>query len=117
MYREAIGEARKALEVDPDRPDATAYLAIAYVLSGQEQQGRSVLAAMLRKQKAGEFPALLLAGVYAGIGDKVNALHWLGKAMEERGFGLALLKFDEEWDSLRSDPRLAAFVQPMQFPT
>ncbi len=116
MYREAIGEARKALAIDPDRPDATAFLAVAYVLSGREQDGRRVLAAILRKEKAGEFPAVLLATVYAGIGDKENALQWLGKAMEERGFGLARLKFGEEWDSLRSDPRFSAFLQRMQFP-
>ncbi len=43
--------------------------------------------------------------IYAGLGDKEQALHWLRKALEERSHWLVWIRVDPRFDMLRSDAR------------
>jgi DNA-binding winged helix-turn-helix (wHTH) protein/tetratricopeptide (TPR) repeat protein len=52
-----------------------------------------------------------VAGIYARLGEKDNAFHWLEKAYRERDANLLFLKTDESWDSLRADPRFLSLEQ------
>ena len=52
-----------------------------------------------------------VALVYAGMGDKDQAFHWLEKAFDDRANRLVWLRFDPRWDSIRSDPRYADLVR------
>jgi hypothetical protein len=47
-----------------------------------------------------------VATVYAGLGDREQALAWLERAFEDRSGWLAWwLKVDPKFDTLRADPR------------
>ena len=52
-------------------------------------------------------PALFIATVYLGIGDKEKAIEWLEKDYAEGGQGLMFwgLKTDKRFDPLRDDAR------------
>lgn len=52
-----------------------------------------------------------IATIYAGLGERDQALAWLEKAAEERAFHLVYLKVRPEFAPLRSDPRFADLVR------
>lgn len=54
---------------------------------------------------------IFIAMDYALLGDKDHAFGWLEKALEERSGWLLELKFDPEWDNLRTDPRFEKLIR------
>jgi TolB-like protein/tetratricopeptide (TPR) repeat protein len=62
-------------------------------------------------------PPFDVARLHAQIGNREQALAGLEQAATEGGYaGLALLKVDEAWDSVRTDPRFAAVVRRLGIP-
>ncbi|HSA55678.1 MAG TPA: hypothetical protein VLE53_08230 [Gemmatimonadaceae bacterium] len=59
---------------------------------------------------------LLLAAVYAGLGEKDAAFKWLERAYEERSGPLYKLRSEPMFTSPRTDPRFQAIVTRMRFP-
>jgi hypothetical protein len=57
-----------------------------------------------------------IAVVYAGLGERDQALAWLERAYQERCGFITVLKVDPRLDSLRSDPRFQDLVRRMNFP-
>lgn len=55
-----------------------------------------------------------IAGIYALLGDKENALKWLEKAYLARSHMMVDLKVDPVWDGLRSDPRFTELLRRMR---
>jgi eukaryotic-like serine/threonine-protein kinase len=53
---------------------------------------------------------------YAVIGDRERAIPALERAVEEKPIGLILLKVDQAWDRIRTDPRFAAIVRRIGIP-
>jgi len=56
-----------------------------------------------------------VAIVYAGLGDKDQALAWLEKAYQDRSTMMGQLKVEAFFDSLRSDPRFQDLLRRMNF--
>ena len=54
--------------------------------------------------------------IHAGLGEKDEAIAWLEKGYEERGFQMQFLKLDPRWDSLRDDPRFVDLVKRIGLP-
>ena len=48
--------------------------------------------------------------IYAGLGDKEQALLWLRKAVEERSHWLVWIRVDPRFNALRADPRFQQLV-------
>ena len=57
-----------------------------------------------------------LARLHAQLGNREQAFAALEQAMAERPIGLILLKVDQAWDPIRSDPRFAAIVRRVGIP-
>jgi tetratricopeptide (TPR) repeat protein len=125
QYKEAMSEHDKALElarqgdaVDLGGGDAPRAW---YALTGQLQDTYNTLAGpnywrdrleSARKQyEQGLATATLVAGIYAIIGDKEEALGWLEKAYEQSDDFLVFLNIQPQFESVRSDPRFQALVQ------
>jgi serine/threonine protein kinase len=68
------------------------------------------------QRKNGYFSAYGIAQLYADLGDKDQAFHWLNTAYQERDFFLFGLKTDFLLDPLHSDPRFAELVRKMGLP-
>jgi TolB-like protein/DNA-binding winged helix-turn-helix (wHTH) protein/Flp pilus assembly protein TadD len=104
MFAEALADNER---VRPAISDA-AYLAWrAYVLgrSGQMTEAHAAIHQLLQTEKSSPVDPMAFAQVFAGMGDKSQALSWLEKAYARHSNGLTSLKVDPAYDSLRGDPR------------
>jgi tetratricopeptide (TPR) repeat protein len=68
------------------------------------------------QRKAGYFSAYDIAVLYAGLGEKDEAFHWLNAAFDERDYQMESLKTDFRLDPVRSDPRFAELVRKVGLP-
>jgi DNA-binding winged helix-turn-helix (wHTH) protein/TolB-like protein/Flp pilus assembly protein TadD len=84
---------------------------------GRADEARAVLAEMARLSTQRFVTAYGVALVYAGLGDKEQAFAWLDKAFAERSHWLMWLRLDPRWKALRGDPRFAALVERMKYPS
>lgn len=119
MYREAIEENQKYELLSGTTPEkATAQAAAmleAYKTGGEKRFWLENLEQDLKAMKqssAGYFPAYSIAGDYALAGEKDKAFEWLAKAYQEHDGGLVFLKFEPEFDNIRSDPPLRRPAAP-----
>jgi len=103
MNREAIAELQRAIQLSVDSPTCTANLARACAASGRKAEAIDLLNDLKTRSTHGDPPAAETAMLYAGLGDKDQAMAWLEKAYEERFNPGVLLR--RGFDPLRSDPR------------
>jgi len=68
------------------------------------------------QRKAGYSSANRIAELYADLGDREQAFHWLTIAYQERDFWMQGLKTNFLLDPLRSDPRFAELVRKVGLP-
>ena len=94
--------------------DATTEAAYA---KAENAAARAELRVLEEAAKERYIPPFDIARLHARIGNHERALAGLEKAASEGGYtGLSLLKVDQAWDSVRSDPRFAAVVQRLGIP-
>ncbi len=68
------------------------------------------------ERNAGRISPHYLAGLYASMGDKEQALALLEAAWRERRPRMIWIKARATWDPLRSDPRFQSLLRRMKFP-
>jgi TolB-like protein/DNA-binding winged helix-turn-helix (wHTH) protein/Tfp pilus assembly protein PilF len=127
---EAIGQCRKALEMDSTFIHTHWVLAWAYLHKGQKKEfleelqkagspGNGSAAGILLalQGKGADAHSLIVrleksydsgldrAGIYVALGEKDNALSALQKAFEDRVGGLIVMRFEPMFELIRSDPR------------
>ncbi|HEV3469364.1 MAG TPA: winged helix-turn-helix domain-containing protein [Pyrinomonadaceae bacterium] len=139
-YDEAIAQARRMLELEPDSPAAHDCLVAAYRRKGMHEEALGVVRARLAREggphvggaaaqalarmdrwhleslrakaAAGErVPATRLARAYAGVGDRERALESLEAAVGAREPMLVFLGTHPQWDPVREDPRFGALLR------
>jgi TolB-like protein/lipoprotein NlpI len=108
MYREAFDEFGQVSEDDPLR--AQQCLAHAYAWAGEQDKARALLSQLKRSPNAGRLSALDIAAVHTALGETEAALMILKSAALDME-ALALLSFDSQWDTLRSDQRFEALIR------
>ncbi len=91
-----------------------ALLGYAYGVTHRTAQARAILAEFLERQRREpSFPALAIAHVYLGLGEKDHAFEWLERAIDQRDLSVTL-----QWDSLyvplRSDVRYTQLLRRMR---
>jgi hypothetical protein len=57
-----------------------------------------------------------IARTHAVLGDKEQALRWLGKAQQARLYRILLVNCFPEFDNLHSDPRWKELLRRINFP-
>jgi TolB-like protein len=117
-YRAAIGECRKARLLGASR-NVLSGLGYAYAMAGDEDGAQQVLKELRGLLRAGYAPPYAFATIYAGLGEKDAAFDWLGRAYEVHDAGLIWLKWDPQFDNLRSDSRFQNILKDigLQAPT
>jgi eukaryotic-like serine/threonine-protein kinase len=103
MFDEAIAEYRKIISASDSKLGLMG-LGYVYALSGKTAQAKTVLRELM-SQPGHQASPYHIARIYAGLGDRNNALAWLEKAYEERDERIVMLKVDPKLDRLRSDRR------------
>ena len=84
--------------------------ALAYVhhLAGRRAESETALREL--EAKWAQDSAYQIAAVYAAKGDLDAAFRWLDRAREQRDAGLAMVKYEPVFRSIRNDPRWAALL-------
>ena len=120
-FARAAEARRKAHELDGEEDAARAF-ARATTEAEYAKAEMTVARAELRELEAagqanGMSPPFDIARLHAQIGNREQALAGLERAINDDAYvGLALLKVDQAWDSVRADPRFAAVVRRVGIP-
>lgn len=112
QFQEALVEARKSM---PEAPQGDAggigMLALAYANAEQPEKARDLLDELLQRDARGEHVVeYRIAAVYEVLGERDEAILWLGKDTDDRdgiGSWLLWLNYDPVWNDMRKDPRFA----------
>jgi TolB-like protein/Tfp pilus assembly protein PilF len=108
----AAVESQSKSQTLSDDPKFAETLRQAYASSGYNGYLKKRIEHMISTSARGSEPASSLAQLYATLGDKDAALHWLERAVEQRDVWL-YLKADPAYDNIRSDPRFQSLVRRM----
>jgi TolB-like protein/DNA-binding winged helix-turn-helix (wHTH) protein/Flp pilus assembly protein TadD len=113
IWAQAVSEYQKAVDLSKNSPTSLASLGSAYGHSGNRNGAHKVIASLRDASKRHYVSAFDMATIFAGIGDRDSAFHWLDKAYAERESQMAFLSVTRRLDPLRSDPRFADLLQRM----
>jgi TolB-like protein/Tfp pilus assembly protein PilF len=112
MTGEAIAELKTANEL-MQGSRRLALLGYAYAVSGKTEEAQRILDDFLAQVRSGPFPALPIAQVYIGLGEKDRAFEWLQRAIDQRDLDLTL-QWDSPYETLRADPRYRNLLRRMK---
>lgn len=104
---EAVSDFRTALE-HGSATEVLGGLGNAHARAGRLLEAQATLAELLRIEQADQSASVALARVYAGPGDKKQAIEWLRKAAEGHVTGVTFIGVDPAFDPLRSEPDFEA---------
>ena len=99
-----------------DQPHALGHLGNVYGRMGKPEEARAILpklADRIAKDGLGRYEIAL---IYAGLGEKAEAVAWLEKALVAHDKGMTYLKIDPCVDPLRDDPRFWDLVRTVGLP-
>jgi len=116
MYQESLQHFRNAMNLTPDNPALLMAYGHALAVSGDASGAHGVLTQLRALSQHRYVPAIYMAGIYTGLGDKDSAFHWLDKAVKEHNDRLIYLKVDPIADPLRSDARFQSLMAQVQVP-
>jgi tetratricopeptide (TPR) repeat protein len=114
LYAEALVEMEKArTEFNGQPGTGEAHL---YASMGRIQDAQRLLKDLEQPAPDGAQDWFCIAGIYAQLGEKDKAFHWLEQAYENRDFFMTYLKVFPQMDPLRSAPRYTTMVRRMGLP-
>jgi tetratricopeptide (TPR) repeat protein len=114
MYEQGIAEYLKAKDLSPDDHHIVALIGHAYALSGQHDKARMTLVELKELAKQKYIQPWSIAMIYAGLGEKDQAIAWLEKAYDDRSSYMVYLKVEPMLDNLRSDSRVDDLLRRMR---
>jgi TolB-like protein/Flp pilus assembly protein TadD len=107
----ALSEFLELREREARTPGSFGDVGQALAMLGRTDEARVELARIMQLTKARYIPALDIATIHAGLGDRDAAFQWLQSAFEDRSTNIAFLEYDPSFDVLRDDARFAALVE------
>jgi TolB-like protein/DNA-binding winged helix-turn-helix (wHTH) protein/Tfp pilus assembly protein PilF len=107
----ALAALEKTVSLSGRNPLYLAFLGNAYAVSGQKSQAEKILAELRERSRRVYIQPYDMALIYAGLGNKEQALVWLEKAYEERSFSVITIGTWKQFDGLRADPRFRELVR------
>jgi len=114
-FDEAIVALRQGWELSGRAPGLTLFLGLAYAAKGDRRKAEDMLDLLHHPPDFGGrplyVPALYLAGIQGGLGDREGEFQSLQKALEERCEYLIYLEREPMADPIRKDPRFKALVK------
>lgn len=112
QYEKAIAAFRRALSLNAENLEALAFMGQALAGTGNRKAALNVA----RKVRAAENrtdPALLLACIYASLGEGDEVFRWLQRALENKCVPLYIFRLDPSFRRYERDPRYNDFLRSM----
>jgi tetratricopeptide (TPR) repeat protein len=115
MYKEALEQFREVQRKSDSKrlPTQAGYT---YALWGRKDEARKILNRLLQESRQSTRNPYMVAIVYAGLGEKSNALKWLETAYAEHALLPGPMSFDSRLDTLRTDARFKEILLHMGLP-
>ncbi len=104
MYKEAISEWQMLMITDRE-PQVAALVGETYARSDYKAALQAWIGYLKQQSSHVYVSPLLVAQLYAMLGEKEPTLQWLEKAYQDRSFDLVTVKVDPIFDFLHSDSR------------
>ncbi len=111
--QEALTELQKAVEFSGRASQELGYLGYGYGLLGRQAESKAVLKEMEERYARRETPAMFLAAIHAGLGNKDQAFAWLDKDFRAGSGALVYITYFPVYDTLRDDPRFTDLLRRM----
>lgn len=108
-YDEAVAAHQRALELAPDSFEVMAMLAAAHASKGERQRALALLKRVRAAEERSD-PSVLVAMVYAALGDADEMFKWIQRAVEQRSVPIYIVPICVEFGPYRSDPRYKSFL-------
>jgi serine/threonine-protein kinase len=115
MFSDAIAEFEKAWQLDK-APYILGPLGHAYAVAGRRAEAQKILDELqhkARRENAPNTPALSIAQLYVGLGDKDKTFEWLEIGIQRKDEEMPQLGVDPRFDGLRSEPRFMDLLRRM----
>jgi TolB-like protein/DNA-binding winged helix-turn-helix (wHTH) protein/Tfp pilus assembly protein PilF len=116
MYSEAMEEYRATDAATPNWVVTLAGIGNLEGVASHNDKAREMLSKLAVMSKEKYVTPYGIALIYAGMGDKDQAFHFLNKAVDDRAHWLVWLRFDPRWDSMRADLRYADLERRIGLP-
>lgn len=116
MYPQALQILEQATQQSGQKPAYLAQYGHALAVAGKTNEARQVLAQLRGMSHSQYVPAIYVAGIYVGLGDRDMAFQWLDAAYKEHDDRLIYLDADPIADTLRPDPRFRALMKKAGLP-
>lgn len=104
----AIDSFANAAKLMNGAPTAQSDLAVALARAGRNAEAMEILRGLNDNDEY--VSPLLIAQIYANLGDADNAFQWLEKGIEDSARGVIFLKINPLYDPIRNDPRYAELL-------
>jgi TolB-like protein/tetratricopeptide (TPR) repeat protein len=108
QYDHAVTAFQEALKLSRGQPLQSlvlGWLGYCRALAGNHSEAEKLLRQLQSSPPNRPFRAYGMAAIYAGLGDKDQAFHWLNESRSNRDPAILFLKVGPPWESLRNDPR------------
>jgi len=116
MYDQAIEEYVKSNALGMRSPMSAAEVKQLYARAGWPGVLQEGLRQFLEMSKTEPVPPFIIAGFYAKLGRKDEAMKWLEKAYVERDFRLIMISVSFDFDTMRSDQRFIEMEKRIGLP-
>jgi eukaryotic-like serine/threonine-protein kinase len=107
----AIAELQQAVTLSGQTPFFIAELARTHAVAGHRREAEALMASITKDDGGPRLPAQYRTYMYAALGQPDLAFEWLNKAVDDREPSILWAQVDPRFDSLRQDPRFAAFLR------
>lgn len=116
MHKRAIAEFERGRAVSEGSTLMIAALGHSYAVAGMRSQALNALKDLIALSRKRYVPALYMARIYSGLGDRDQAFLWLEKAYNDRSDYLVYLQRDPISDPFRADPRFQGLMRRIGLP-
>jgi TolB-like protein/DNA-binding winged helix-turn-helix (wHTH) protein/Flp pilus assembly protein TadD len=114
--QEAITELQKALSLENENPFVLSLLGFNYSRMGAKEKAQDIIKRLTELSRRKYVSPMLIARVYAGLGNRDQAFESLEQGYQGRDYNLPYLRVDQTFDRLRSDPRFSVLVRRIGLP-
>ena len=112
---DALKAFQKALSINPDNLEALAFMGALKAGVGDRQGALKIMKQVVAAGAKTE-PAILVAHIFAKLGEDSQMFDWLRRAVEQRSTPVYIALISEEFIPFRSDPRFHSFLASIGLP-